>query len=286
MKNSGTIFICIAIVYTVWSGTFLAMRIALPVMPPFFMAGSRFAVAGILMFIVLLIRGAPWPTARQWMLSTAAGALLFAFGNGLVAYAEGSISSGIAALVFGTMPLWVAALGPLFGSQASRREWTALVLGFLGLMALSLNAELHADPWRATVLLFAPLSWALGTLLVRRMDLPKGAMSSATQMTGGGCVLLLMSIFFGEVWPLHVLPMGPTLAWLYLVIGGSFLGYTAYTYLLRNARPSLATSYAYVNPVIAVFAGSWIGGEHVDSKIFVALACIVSATVMLMWKRT
>jgi drug/metabolite transporter (DMT)-like permease len=273
----------LAAVYLIWGSTYLAMRVAVEGLPPFMMASTRFILTGVVLLGFLRARGAPWPTRREWLYATPVGVLMFVLGNGTVAVAEKHLSSGVAAVVCGTMPLWVAALGRFFGEKTSLREWLALVLGFGGVAVLSFGGELKAEPFSAVILFIAPVSWALGSLLARRLPLAKGLMSAATQMLTGGLVMSLVSVVAREEVPVNP-PLRSVLAWVYLAIFGSLVAYSAYTYLLANARPSVATSYAYVNPAIAVAMGVGMGGEHAGPEIFIAVALIIAATVLVIRK--
>lgn len=270
---------CLAAVYVIWGSTYLAMRIAVEGLPPFFMASVRFLFTGTVLLMFLRWRGAPWPTRRQWMLSTPVGMLMFVLGNGTVAWAERHLSSGVAAVVCGTMPLWVATMGRFFGERTSPREWVAMVLGVLGVGVLSVGGELRADPISAVVLCVAPISWALGSLLSRRLPLPRGLMSAATQMLTGGALMAVLSWAVNEPIPWHP-PLASLLAWGYLAIFGSLVAYSAYTWLLANTRPAIATSYSYVNPAFAVAIGAAFGHETPGPATFGAVALIVAATVM------
>ncbi len=277
------VWLALAAVYLIWGSTYYAMRVVVETVPPFFMAGTRFLVAGAVLFAFSKARGAHWPSKREWAASAPIGVLMFVLGNGTVAYAEKHISSGVAAVVCGTMSLWVAALNPLFNERTSRREWVGLVLGFFGIFALALGDELSADVFSAAVLMLAPISWALGSLLARRLPLPKGAMASAAQMLIGGAVMSVMSLLAGERIPSHFEPRAIA-AWVYLGVFGSLLAYTAYMYLLRTARPAVATSYSYVNPGIAVLIGAALGNERLGPEMFVALLMICAATVLVVMK--
>jgi drug/metabolite transporter (DMT)-like permease len=258
----------------------LAMRVAVEGLPPFFMASSRFLVTGTVLLVALRLRGAPWPTLAQWGWALPIGVLMFVLGNGTVAFAEKRLSSGVAAVVCGTMPLWAAALGRFFGETTTAREWLALVLGFVGVGVLSLGGELRAEPQAAALLFVAPVAWALGSLWARRLPLAKGLMSAATQMLSGGVVMGLMSWAFSEE-----VPAAPrrdsVLALVYLAVFGSLIAYSAYTWLLANTRTAVATSYSYVNPAIAVGMGVLLGGERAGPEVVVAVALIIVATVLV-----
>lgn len=274
--------LALATVYLVWSSTYWAVRVVVDGMPPLAMASARYLATGGAVLAVLKWRGAPWPSMAQWLYCAPVGLLMFLGGNGTVSYAEQHISSGAAAVLCGTMPLWMAALGPLFGERASRREWWAMALGFAGIAALSMTRELQAEPWSAALVMVAPVTWALGSLLSRRWPLPSGLMGAALQMLTGGVAMGVVSWVLGEPrikW-LEV-PRSSVLAWLYLCVFGSLVGYSAYTYLLKHARPAVATSYAYVNPVMAVALGAAVGGEAVGPATLVAVVLIIGATVLV-----
>lgn len=273
----------LAAVYFIWGSTYLAMRVAVEGLPPFLMASTRFVLTGTILLGFLRARGAPWPTRSQWLAATPVGALMFVLGNGTVALAEKHVSSGIAAVVVGTMPLWVAVLGRFFGEKATSREWGALVLGFCGIGVLSTGSELRAEPFSAMLLVIAPISWALGSLLARKLPLAKGLMSAATQMLTGGVVMGVVSALAGERVPTAP-PIHSVVAWVYLAVFGSLVAYSAYTYLLEHTRPAVATSYSYVNPVIAVGIGVAMGNERAGLEVLVAVGFIVAATVLVMTK--
>lgn len=270
----------LAVVYVIWGSTYLAMRLAVEGLPPFFMASGRFLAVGTVMVLALRWRGAPWPTRREWLASAPVAALMFVLGNGTVAFAEQRISSGVAAVVCGTMPLWAAAMGRCFGEKATVREWIGLGLGVAGVGVLGLGRELRADPFSAALVMVAPLAWALGSWLSRRLPMPGGLMSAATQMVLGGAMMAVLSAAIGEPWPTQV-PAQALWAWAYLAVFGSMVGYSAYTYLLRATRTAVATSYSYVNPVIAVLLGAVFAHERIGPETVASVGLIVAATVMV-----
>ncbi len=273
----------LAAVYVIWGSTYLAMRIAVEGLPPFMMASARFLGTGVVLLLFLRWNGSLWPTRREWLASVPVGTLMFALSNGTVAFAEKRISSGVAAVVCGTMPLWVAALGRFFHQTTTPREWAALILGLVGVVVLASGGELRAEPFSAALLLIAPVSWAVGSLLTRKLPLAKGLMSAATQMLAGGTMTLFISMAVGEKIPLEP-PLHSLLALAYLAVFGSLVAYSAYTYLLENTRSAVATSYSYVNPVIAVLMGVVFGGETAGVEVLIAVTLIVIATVLVMKK--
>ncbi|NVJ13266.1 drug/metabolite exporter YedA [Myxococcus sp. AM010] len=271
--------------YVIWGSTYLAIRWAMEGgMPPFQMSGVRFVLAGALLFAVLWLRGAPVPTARQWGASALVGLLLLSVGNGGLVFAQQSVPSGVAALVVGSLPLWTALFGGLFGQWPGRAERWGLAVGFGGIVLLNLGRDLGGGVLPTLALLVSPMSWALGSVWSRRLPMPRGLMSTAAQMLCGGAVMLGFSLLMGERLTAMPTPKA-VLAFFYLVVFGSLVGYSAYGYLLRNARPALATSYAYVNPVLAVFLGGLLAGETMTPTAWLAMGAILGAVVLLTRKK-
>ena len=266
-------------VYIVWGSTYLAMRIALETVPPFLMAGPRFVVAGSAMFAFLRVRGAAAPTRQEWVASAKVGLLLLTFGNGAVALAEQSVSSGVAAVIVSSMPLWAAIFGKFFGQTPGRREWLGLMLGFGGVVVLNLGGDLSLDR-RGLVCLLAPISWALGSVWGKRLPLPKGGMATAAQMICGGAAMLVLAGVTGERFT-QVPSFRSLGAMAYLAVFGSIVAFTAYTWLLRNTRPALATSYAYVNPLVALLLGRFIGGEPLGITVLAAAAISLAGVALI-----
>lgn len=274
------ILLALFALYIIWGSTYLGMRIALTDFPPFLMAGLRFIIAGVLLYTVLRVRGAARPTRAQWTGATVVGILLLAGGNGGVAFAEQWVASGLAAVAIAVVPLWTALLFGLMGRWPTRLEWCGLALGFVGVILLNLEHNVWANPLGAIVLLLAPMCWALGTALSSRVALPGGLMSSAAQMIIGGVVLLGAGLLLGE--RMHGWPTPPSLwAMLFLVLFGSLVAFSAYGYLLRRVRPALATSYAYVNPMVAVALGVGFAGEHISMLGVLAMFVILTSVALV-----
>lgn len=277
---------CLAAVYLIWSSTYLVLRIAISELPPLLMASIRYAAAGLVMLAVAKQRGAVWPSARQWLRVVPVGALFFLGGNGFVATAELSVSSGGAAVVCAMMPLWTGVLAAVSGERPSRREWVALGLGFVGVLVLMGGPSLQGRPLHIALILLAPVCWALGSVLARRFarsSRQDAVMSSAMQMLSGGAVLAVAGLACSERLPAHA----SAHAWLavgYLVVFGSLIGFTAYLWLLRHARPVIATSYAYVNPVLAVLIGAAVSGEALGVTTLIANVLIVGAIALALRK--
>ncbi|WP_437285145.1 drug/metabolite exporter YedA [Sorangium sp. So ce406] len=289
-RGSWLVLLSLAALYLVWGSTYLAVSVALETLPPFLLAGVRFTTAGALLYGVLRLRGVPRPTLRQWGAAARVGVLLLVAGNGLVVVAQQWVSSGVAAVVVSTMPLWLAlfttvraarggALGPRGAPEVSRGEWIGLLVGFAGAALLHLGGDLHAEHAGALLIVLAPVAWALGSLYSRTTPLPEGPMAVAAEMLAGGAVMLGISAIAGE--RLAAAPSSRSLlALAYLVVFGSIVGLSAYTYLLRNTRPAIATSYAYVNPIIAIALGVLLGGERASAATWVA-AAVIGAGVLI-----
>lgn len=279
-NGRGMVVFCLFALYVIWGSTYLAMHWALASFPPFFMAGVRFLLAGALLFGFLRLRGLPNPSRRQWAAAAATGTLLLVVGNGGVAFAQQWVPSGVAALVVGSMPLWAALFGGLFGQWPGRAERWGLALGFCGIVLLNLGGELGGRLLPALALLVAPMSWAFGSVWSRRLPMPPGLMATASQMLCAGALMLLFSLGLGE--RVQGVPEPRAIASLvYLLLFGSLVAFSAYGYLLRHARPAVATSYAYVNPVVAMVLGMYLGGETPGRFAFAAMAAILIAVMLL-----
>ncbi|QNH18800.1 drug/metabolite exporter YedA [Xanthomonas sp. SS] len=285
--RGGFVVLALLLVYVVWGSTYLAIRFALEGgTPPLSMvSGLRFVVAGSLLYAVLRWRGVAAPTRAQWGSLTVLGALLLLCGNGMVVLAERQVSSGLAAVAVASVPLWMALFGALRGQHASRGEWLGIVVGFAGVLWLNAGSSLSASPKGLVLLLIAPIGWAFGSVWSRGRDLPMPFMAAAGQMLCGGVLLVTAGVLSGErphAWPTpHAL-----MAVAYLCVFGSIVAFTAYVWLLQNVRPVLAGSYAYVNPVIAVALGSWLGGERFSASDLGAMAVILAGVVVITVART
>jgi drug/metabolite transporter (DMT)-like permease len=280
-KNHLAVLISLLSLYILWGGTYLGMRVALQSFPPFLLAGTRFLVAGVLMFTFLRLRGAPLPTRKEWLSAAIIGALLLVGGNGGVTFAEQWVASGLSAVAIGAVPLWAALFAGLAGRWPRRLEWCGLVLGFAGLLLLNLGHGLTAtNPLGIISLLLSPICWAFGSVLSQRITLPKGFMSTAAQLLCGSGLLLLIGLSSGE--RITTVPTFPAImAMLFLIVGGSLIAYTAYGYLLSHVQASLATSYAYVNPVVAVCLGVGLAGEQISPSGVIAMLIILSGVVLV-----
>ena len=281
-SDRSRVLLCLFALYLIWGSTFLCIRIALETFPPLLMAGVRFVSAGSILFAVLKARGHATPTIREWRSSLFIGTLLVC-ANGCVAVAEQWVSSSVAAVAIASVPLWAALFAGLWGRWPTSKEWVGLGIGLAGVAFLQSGGELRASHAGALVLTLSTVTWALGSIWSRRLPLPKGLMSSASQMLAGGAVLLVASLLHGD----RLGPVTPhaLAAFSYLTVFGSIVGYSAYSYLLNHVRPALATSYAYVNPVVAVGLGAGLAHESIAPSAIGALALILGGVALLALQR-
>lgn len=267
-------------VYAVWGSTYFAIRVALGSWPPFLLGAVRFLIAGTTLYAYLRLRGLPSPTRAQWFNAAVTGTLLLGVGNGLVCYAEQSVASGLAAIAVASMPLFAAAFGTIYRDWPSRLEWLGLAIGFAGVILLNLGSGMSGSPVGAVALIVAAIAWAFGSVWSRRRDMPAASMNTAAQMISGGVALGIVSIVQGE--RLHATPsLSATIAMLYLIVFGSLIAFTAYLYLLKNVRAVLATSYAYVNPPVAVLLGGLFLSEIIHPGDLAAMAVILAGVAMI-----
>jgi len=281
--------LALATVYLVWGSTFLGIRVAVETIPPSLMAGVRFILAGGILYAVLRLRGAPPLSGRQWASSLVIGVLLVTIGNGLLTWSEVRIPSSHAALFVTTTPMWMVVLEwSAFGGERPRPVVLAgLVAGFTGVFLLLSPGRAgpgSAELVGSLVVVVGSLCWAIGSLLSRRLEMPEAPhVGPATQMLLGGIAQLVVALALGEG---AALPdRGPSPASLlglaYLVVVGALVGYTTYMWLLRHARVSVVSTYAYVNPIVAVFLGWLLAGEIVTGRMLIAAAVIVGSVIVI-----
>jgi drug/metabolite transporter (DMT)-like permease len=280
-----------ATVYLVWGSTYLAIRIAIDTLPPFLMAGSRFLLAGGVLFLWLRLRGAAWPERIHWRNAAVSGVLLLVAGNGLVVWAEQTVPSGLTALLIGLAPAWFAIFEWLRpgGTAPQPRTVAGILVGFGGMALLVLG---HGTPtldrattWHGALMLsVATISWVSGSFFSKHQ--PHAAspwMNAAIQMIWGGIVLVLIASFTGEWTRVQWgrVSVQSWLALLYLIVFGSLIAFSAYVWLLKVSKPSHIATYAYVNPVIALFLGRIVLGETLSSRTLVAAAIILTGVVII-----
>lgn len=278
-------------VYIFWGGTYLAMKFAIETMPPFIMAGIRFITAGALVYLWQLAKGVEKPRLVQWKNASIIGGLLLLGGNGGVVWAEQIVPSGVAAIIVATVPLWMALLGWLWpgGRRPSGLVSLGLVLGFIGITLLVNSSEVEvanaSSHWAGyIILLAASISWAAGSLYSRVAKLPsEPLMSISLQMLSGGLLCLMVGLLSGE-WTqidLRNISTRSVLSLSYLIIFGSIIGFSAYIWLLKVANPTLVSTYAYINPIVAVILGWALADERMTTKDGMAGFVIVLAVIIM-----
>lgn len=275
-----TTWLSLAILYTVWGSTYLALAWVVEGLPPFLSAGARFVMAGLGLMTIGKLRGEPLPTRAQVLRAVPIGVLFFVIGNGFVAAAEREVSSSVAAIACGAMPLLTVLLGMLFGDKPARREFVGVALGLAGLTVM-FGSELRADSSAIWLLFCAPLAWALGSQLTRRWKGPSGFTGAGLPMFFGGVLALGVGASLRESVAWDTLGWKPVAAFFYLVVVGSMVAFTAFTWLLKNTRPSVATSYAYVNPAVALLLGVVLGGESLTLSSLLGGALIASGVYLV-----
>jgi drug/metabolite transporter (DMT)-like permease len=284
------VLLAFAIIYLVWGSTFLAIRVGVREVPPFLLAGMRFLVAGLLLYGWTRMRGTPSPTPREWGSASMLAILIFVFDYGLLFWAEKRVPSGVAAVVLATIPVFMA-LGEIVFLRTQRltmRLGLALLLGVAGVAVLvghtASLGEAPIDTAGACALLVAAVSWSVATSLSRKLALPAAkAMSSGAQMLVGGVLLLMAAMLLGEFRGFHPqsVSRGAWLALAYLIVAGSIIGFTAYVWLIHHESPTKVGTYAYVNPVVAVLVGYFLGGEAVGPRTIAGTLLVLVSVVVI-----
>ena len=277
-----------AAVYLIWGSTYLAIRFAVAELPPFITAGVRFLVAGAILLLWARLQRDPVPEPRERRGAIIGGLLLLLGGNGAVVWAEQFVPSGIAALIVATLPLWMVLLewGRPGGSRPRSGVFVGLALGLAGIALLldPTDATGGVDVVGTVVLCLGSVSWAAGSIFMRHVPMPKsGLMSNATQMLAGGVGLALLGAVAGEFGRLDLAAASPRalLSVAYLIVFGSLIGFTAYTYILRVSTPARVSTYAYVNPVVAVLLGWALAGEAITVRTLAAAGVILLSVAII-----
>jgi drug/metabolite transporter (DMT)-like permease len=293
----GSVWLGLLVLYVVWGSTYLAIAVAVDTIPPFLMAGTRFGAAGAVLLAWSIARAGTSfrrPSRREWIDSAIVGGLLLGGGMGFVAWGEQTIPSGITALLIATMPVWITIFGRiLLGQRLPRLALVGILIGFVGVAVLvgptALGSTGALDPAGLIVVLLSPVSWALGSLYAsHRARLPgQPLVATAAQMLTGALVLLVMALATGEPGRLDVAAISSEsiAAFLYLAVVGSLLAFTVFGWMLRVAPLPLVTTYAYVNPIVAVILGALILQEPIDARTVVAGAIIVVAVALIVTTR-
>lgn len=282
---SGTTLLALLVVYLVWGSTYLAILFAIETLPTFTMAGGRYLLAGALLYAWGRARGGAKPERRHLLPAFIIGGLLLVGGNGLVVWAEHRIPSGIAALVIATEPLWIAILLPFFkaGKSPGWRTWSGIGAGLAGVFVLVASKGLGegaVDPIGVAAVILASGFWAAGSLYTIRAVTPESPfVASGTQMLAGGLLLSIVGFGMGEWNSFDPAQVSARSLWafFYLVVFGSIIAFTAYSYLLRNARPTVVSTYAFVNPIVAVLLGWAVVAEPLTWRVAVAGVLILAA---------
>jgi drug/metabolite transporter (DMT)-like permease len=285
------IWLALLAIYIAWGSTYLAIRFAVESIPPFFMAGTRFLVAGLIVYTWRRLAGDPAPTRIQWRSAAVIGVFLLVGGNGGVSWAEQHVPSGITALIVAAVPLWVVLIDALLPGR-NRPTWltaTGVLIGILGIFVL-------ADPTGSVaggngqyvlglgILVLAAFSWALGSIYGRGADLPKSSLlGTGMEMLAGSAGLLLLGLVSGELKRLDLpsITLPSITGLVYLILVGSLIGFVAYSWLLRVAPTSLVVTYAYVNPLVAVILGNLLAQEVITARVLVATPLILSAVALI-----
>lgn len=282
-----------AAVYLIWGSTYLAILFAIETLPPFLMAGVRFLIAGGILYGWTRLRGGERPERAHWVSTAIVGAFLLLGGNGAVVWAELRVSSGMTALIVATVPLWMVLADWLRpgGVRPTGRVALGLLVGFAGLIYLVGPGETGADAvdgLGAAVLLLGSLLWAIGSIYARGAPRPKSPLlGTGMEMLAGGALLVVVGLAAGEATQvdLSTVSTQSIIALAYLIVFGSLIGYSAYVWLLHVTTPARVSTYAYVNPVVAVFLGWALAGEVLNARTILATVVIVGSVVIITWPR-
>jgi drug/metabolite transporter (DMT)-like permease len=279
-----------AIIYLVWGSTFLAIRVGVREVPPFLLAGMRFFAAGLVLYAWMRARGIASPSRREWVAAAFLAVLIFVLDYGLLFWAEQRVPSGIAAVMMATIPAFMALAEILLlrTQKLTLRLGFALMLGIGGVAVLvnrsSGFGEGPIDASGAIALVVAAISWSLAAVLTRKLPLPESkVMSSGAQMLAGGILLTLTAAMLGEFKSFHVqaVSSGAWLALAYLIIAGSIVGFTAYVWLIHHESPTRVGTYAYVNPVVAVLLGYFLGGEALGARTVLGTLLVLVSVIVI-----
>jgi len=285
------IWLALLALYIVWGSTYLGIRVAIETIPPFFHAGIRFLISGLILVTWQRAARQSMPTRKQWVSTAIIGTLLLLGGNGLVAWAEQFIPSGIAALIIASVPMFLV-IGEAIRPNGVKPNWQGIVgllIGFVGIFILVGPSEISGsttklNPLGVTALLFACLFWAIGSMYSKSADLPKSSlMNTGAQMLMGSISLFIISFISGELngWDVTAVSTRSLYGLSYLILVGSLIGFASYGWLLQNAPISLVSTYAYVNPIVAVLLGTWFANEALEPRIWVATSIIIGSVIFI-----
>jgi drug/metabolite transporter (DMT)-like permease len=267
---------CLAAIYVIWGTTYYALKVGIQGTPSFFLVGTRYFTAGALVLAWQAVRGRAWPTRTQWMSAVLIGFLLLDVGNGAIALAEHWVSSGATVALISVMPLATAVWSGLLGDWPRRSEWGAILLGAAGAAVMLTGQDLQANLGGTLLILLSTTSWALGTVLARRLDVPHGASGFGAEMFAAGTMALALSALLREPW---ALPRATSVwwAWAYLVVFGSLIAFSAYRFIVARVSATLASTCAYVNPPVALLVGWGLGHERFSLPLLIGLPIVLTA---------
>lgn len=279
-RLGGTVIAAVAAVWVIWGSTYLGIKVGLETMPPFFMQGCRFVVASLVMYAFLRSRGAEMPSWRQARNAAGIGLLLLIGGLGMVTLAEDrGIGSGLVATLIAIQPMLASVWGGLWGTWPGRRVWVGMSVGMVGVGVLMADSGLVGSWSGIALVLVACCSWSFGSTLSRQIDMPSGAMATTCEMAAAAVAFMFLTVISGE--RVHMPSLRSGLALAYLIVFGSIVAFTAFTYLLSHVPASLAMSYAYVNPAIAVLLGTVLADEVLSVNMAVALPIILVGVALV-----
>ena len=294
-RNRTRILLAFAAVYLVWGSTYLFIKWSIVTIPPFLLGGTRFIAAGIILYAIARVRGAVRLTASDWRFGAVTGVLMLAMGNGGVVFAQQSVPSGVAALVVSSVPIWIVVLDWLRprGVRPKMAVFVGLALGLIGMVILigprAIVGDGNVDELGAGVLLLGSIGWAFGSIITRGIERPSSPLAFAgVQMLSGGVAMLALSFMFGEPfrWSPSAMSLRSILSWVYLVLAGSLIGFTAYVYLLNTVSAAKAATYAYVNPIIAVLLGWAFAGEAIGVRTVIAATVTLAGVAIITLKQS
>lgn len=268
--------------YTIWGSTYLGMNYALQSIPPLHLAAARFLAASLIMMVFMRLRGALFPNVRELLGGMAVGMILLGLGNGgVVLGLHYNIPTGLTALILASSPIWAAVFAGFWGLWPSRREVIGLLVGFMGVIVLRFDGQIQAAPVGFLFLMLAAMGWAMGTVLIPRVRQSANAyMASGAQMLGASISLYVAALVTGEQ-VTQAVTTTSLWAFGYLLVFGSLIGFTAYSYLVPRVRPALAISSAYVNPMVAVLLGTLLNQESVSAYMLYALPLIIGGVLLM-----
>ncbi|MBA3551878.1 MAG: EamA family transporter [Actinobacteria bacterium] len=292
MGRSRRLWLALGTIYVVWGSTYLAIRVAVETLPPFLMAATRFLAAGALLFVWAIRRGDVREDRvgrAQWKSAALIGGLLLLGGNGGVVWAAQRVATSVSSLLIATVPIWMAIMAARIGRERIRgRTVAGLVIGFAGTALLVRSAGATGGPVDSlgvAVLIGSAVCWATGSVLSGRLPLPRRPLvATAMEMLAGGSMLMMLGVLTGELSEVHLdrISLASALGLGYLIVFGSLIAFSAYIWLLGNASTSLVSTYAYVNPVVAVFLGWSVLDEPIGARTLIAAGLILAAVVLIL----